>query len=169
LERKILITGGVKSGKSRFALEMARKLGEKTLFIATARPIDAEIREKIERHKKERGKEFITIEEPIKLAKVLKEATHLTAVIDCITLWLSNLFFELPDDQREKEIKDFIETAREFKGYIITVSNEVGWGIIPENRLSRLYQEELGMVNQKIASICNEVYLLVSGIPLRLK
>ncbi|GIW47564.1 MAG: adenosylcobinamide kinase/adenosylcobinamide phosphate guanyltransferase [Deltaproteobacteria bacterium] len=169
MERKILVTGGVKSGKSRFAVEMARKLGEEILFIATARPIDAEMREKIERHKKERGKEFITIEEPIKLAEILKETVYPIAVIDCITLWLSNLFFELPDDQRQKEIMDFIETAMEFKGHIITVSNEVGWGIIPENRLSRLYQEELGMVNQKIASICSEVYLLVSGIPLRLK
>ena len=167
---KILITGGVKSGKSRFALKIAREIekGEK-IFIATARPIDEEMEDKIEKHEKERGSDFQTVEEPIHLGDTLKKINQSTVVIDCLTLWLSNLFFEVRESEKLFEIESFIQALKEFGGNIIIVTNEVGWGIIPESETSRNYQAELGRLNQEVAEICDEVYVLISGIPSRVK
>jgi len=170
LGKKILLTGGVKSGKSRFALKIARELekGEK-IFIATARPIDEEMEDKIEKHKKERGSDFQTVEEPIHLGDTLKKINQSTVVIDCLTLWLSNLFFEVRESEKLFEIESFIQALKEFGGNIIIVTNEVGWGIIPESETSRNYQAELGRLNQEVAEICDVVYVLISGIPSRVK
>lgn len=167
---KILITGGVKSGKSRFALKIAREIekGEK-IFIATARPIDEEMEDKIEKHEKERGSDFQTVEEPIHLGDILTKINQSTVVIDCLTLWLSNLFFEVRESEKLFEIESFIQALKEFGGNIIIVTNEVGWGIIPESETSRNYQAELGRLNQEVAEICDEVYVLISGIPSRVK
>ena len=168
--KKILITGGVKSGKSRFALKIAREIEkEEKIFIATARPIDEEMEDKIEKHKKERGSDFQTVEEPIHLGDTLKKINQSTVVIDCLTLWLSNLFFEVRESEKLFEIESFIQALKEFGGNIIIVTNEVGWGIIPESETSRNYQAELGRLNQEVAEICDEVYVLISGIPLKIK
>ena len=168
--KKILITGGVKSGKSRFALKIAREIEkEEKIFIATARPIDEEMEDKIEKHKKERGNYFQTVEEPIHLGDTLKKINQSTVVIDCLTLWLSNLFFEVRESEKLFEIESFIQALKEFGGNIIIVTNEVGWGIIPESETSRNYQAELGRLNQEVAEICDEVYVLISGIPLKIK
>ena len=170
MARKILITGGIKSGKSRFALQLTREMekGEK-IFIATARPIDKEMEDKIEKHKKERGGDLKTVEAPIHLGDVLRTINPSTTVIDCLTLWLSNLFFEIKQEERLSEIEGFIGALEEFTGNEIIVTNEVGWGIIPADEISRRYQSELGNLNQKVAEICDEVYVLISGIPLRIK
>ena len=168
--KKILITGGVKSGKSRFALKIAREIEkEEKIFIATARPIDEEMEDKIEKHKKERGNYFQTVEEPIHLGDTLKKINQSTVVIDCLTLWLSNLFFEVRESEKLFEIESFIQALKEFGGNIIIVTNEVGWGIIPESETSRNYQAELGRLNQEVAEICDEVYVLISGIPSKIK
>ena len=185
MEKKILITGGVKSGKSRFALKLGREIEEvvpqppsllittpdprEKIFIATARPIDREMQDKIEKHKKERGNDFKTIEEPIRLGAVLEEINPSTVVIDCLTLWLSNLFFEASETEKLSEIENFIEELNKFGGNAIIVTNEVGWGIIPQDEISRRYQGELGSLNQKVGEICDEVYVLISGIPLKIK
>ena len=168
--KKILITGGIKSGKSRFALKIAREIekGEK-IFIATARPIDKEMEDKIATHKKVRGSDFQTVEEPIHLGAILKKINQSTVVIDCITLWLSNLFFELGQSEKLQEINIFIGALNEFKGNLIIITNEVGWGIIPADEISRRYQTELGSLNQRLGEICDEVYVLISGIPLKIK
>lgn len=168
--KKILITGGVKSGKSRFALKIAREIekGEK-IFIATARPIDEEMEDKIEKHEKERGSDFQTVEEPIHLGDILTKINQSTVVIDCLTLWLSNLFFEVRESEKLFEIESFIQALKEFGGNIIIVTNEVGWGIIPESETSRNYQAELGRLNQEVAEICDVVYVLISGIPSKIK
>jgi len=171
LGKKILITGGIKSGKSRFALQIAREIekGEK-IFIATARPIDREMEDKIGRHRKERKSDFKTMEVPIRLGEALKEVNpSSTAVIDCLTLWLSNLFFEVKGEDKTREIESFIRALGEFGGNVIIVSNEVGWGIIPGEEISRRYESELGSLNQKVAQVCDEVYVLISGVPLRIK
>jgi adenosylcobinamide kinase/adenosylcobinamide-phosphate guanylyltransferase len=170
LGKKILITGGIKSGKSAFALELARKIerGAK-FFIATARRIDREMEEKIERHQKERGSHFRTKEAPIHLGNALREVKHSTAVIDCLTLWLSNLFFELKEEEKLREVESLIEELNKYVGNAIIVTNEVGWGIIPADEISRSYQSELGSLNQRIAEICDEVYVLISGIALKVK
>ena len=166
--KKILITGGVKSGKSRFALKIAREIEkEEKIFIATARPIDEEMEDKIEKHKKERGSDFQTVEEPIHLGDTLKKINQSTVVIDCLTLWLSNLFFEVRESEKLFEIESFIQALKEFGGNIIIVTNEVGWGIIPESETSRNYQAELGRLNQEVAEICDVVYVLISGIPIK--
>ena len=168
--KKILITGGVKSGKSRFALKIAREIEkEEKIFIATARPIDEEMEDKIEKHEKERGSDFQTVEEPIHLGDILTKINQSTVVIDCLTLWLSNLFFEVRESEKLFEIESFIQALKEFGGNIIIVTNEVGWGIIPESETSRNYQAELGRLNQEVAEICDEVYVLISGIPSKIK
>jgi adenosylcobinamide kinase/adenosylcobinamide-phosphate guanylyltransferase len=170
LEKKILVTGGIKSGKSRFALRLARELetGEK-VFIATARSIDKEMEDKIEKHKKERGSEFKTIEESIHLGTILKKINPSTTVIDCLTLWLSTLFFEASEAEKLSEVESLIGALREFRGNAIIVTNEVGWGIIPSDEVSRKYQSELGSINQRVAKVCDEVYVMISGIPLKIK
>jgi len=170
LEKKVLITGGIKSGKSRFALKLAGEMDkEEKLFIATARPFDMEMQEKIEKHKRERGRDYKTLEEPIKIGAELKKSSPSTTVIDCLTLWLSNLIFETKETEKEKEIKEFIEVLEQFEGNLVIVTNEVGSGIISSNEVSRSYQSELGRINQDVAQICDNVYMLVSGIPLKIK
>lgn len=168
--KKILITGGIKSGKSRFALKLAREMGNgEKIFIATARSIDEDMEKKIEKHKEERGIDFKTIEAPIHLGNALSEVRHSTAVIDCLTLWLSNLFFEIKEEEKSRETDSFVEALNNFDGNAIIVTNEVGWGIIPADEISRRYQSELGSLNQRVAEICDEVYVLISGLPLRVK
>jgi adenosylcobinamide kinase/adenosylcobinamide-phosphate guanylyltransferase len=170
LGKKILITGGIKSGKSRFALNLANEIenGEK-FFVATGRAIDNEMLEKIEKHKKERGSGFKTLEEPTRLGTILKKIDPSTVILDCLTLWLSNLYFEVTESEKSIEIEDFIRTLKGFEGNLIIVTNEVGWGIIPGDETSRWYQVELGSLNQKVAEICDEVYVLISGISLKVK
>lgn len=170
MARKILITGGIKSGKSRFALQLTRDIetGEK-IFIATARPIDKEMEDKIEKHKKDRGDDLKTVEAPIHLGDVLRTINPSTAVIDCLTLWLSNLFFEVNEEEKLREIEGLIGAVKEFTANVIIVTNEVGWGIIPGDEISRKYQSELGKLNQQVAEMCDEMYVIISGIPLRIK
>ncbi|MER3446353.1 MAG: bifunctional adenosylcobinamide kinase/adenosylcobinamide-phosphate guanylyltransferase [Candidatus Dadabacteria bacterium] len=168
--KKVLITGGIKSGKSRFALELARGIEEaEKIFIATARPIDTEIENKIEKHRKERGNDFKTVEKAIHLGDTLKRINPKTAIIDCLTLWLSNLFFEVSETERLSEIENFIGELNKFGGNVIIVTNEVGCGIIPQDETSRSYQSELGILNQRTAQICDEVYMIISGTPMRIK
>jgi adenosylcobinamide kinase/adenosylcobinamide-phosphate guanylyltransferase len=170
MAKKILITGGVKSGKSRFALRLAREIekGEKIL-IAPARPIDREMEEKIRRHKKERGSDFKTVEAPIRVGDALSKLNSSTVIIDCLTLWLSNLFFELTEEEKSRELESFISGLKNFGGNMIIVTNEVGWGIIPGDETSRMYQSELGSLNQTVADVCDEVYLMISGIEIKVK
>jgi adenosylcobinamide kinase/adenosylcobinamide-phosphate guanylyltransferase len=170
LGKKILITGGIKSGKSRFALKIAREIeNEEKVFIATARAIDNEMQDKIEKHRKERGSEFKTIEEPTRLGVVLKTMGPSAVILDCLTLWLSNLYFEVSETEKSEEIEGLMIALKEFKGNLIIVTNEVGWGIITGDKTPRDYQAELGSINQKVAELCDEVYVLISGIPLRIK
>lgn len=168
--KKVLITGGVKSGKSSYALQLAKEMekGEK-IFMATARPIDEEMEHKINKHKKERGSDFKTIEAPIRLGDTLSAFSSSTVIIDCLTLWLSNLFYEVREEEKSREIESFMGALKEFRGNAIIVTNEVGWGIIPGDEISRKYQSELGSVNQKVAEVCDGVYVMISGIPLRIK
>ena len=168
MAKKILITGGIKSGKSSFALNLARKYKGQKTFLATARAFDKEMSEKIEKHKAERGNDFVTLEEHLRIGKIL-ENTYSLLVIDCVTIWLSNFYFEAHEREIEKYKNEFLEKLSKYSGNLIVVTNEVGSGIIPENSLSRKYQSELGKINQKIGEICDEVYFLVSGISMRVK
>lgn len=176
--RVIFITGGARSGKSSFALNEAKRLGGKKVYIATAEPLDEEMKDRIERHKKERGEDWLTIEEPLKISELIKElkGKYDVLLLDCLTLWLSNLI--LANKGLSGEIEEFITTLKDLKNppsfnlqpsALFIVSNEIGMGIVPENELARRFRDLAGMTNQKVAKIADEVYLVVSGIPLKIK
>ena len=162
----ILIGGGARSGKSRFALEKARSMGGSRAFVATATGSDDEMIVRIRQHREERGGEFTTIEEPIELARVISEAKFDVLVIDCLTLWLSNVMFQ----KKACEIDALERAVEAMRGTIIVVTNEVGSGIVPtDHALSREFRDQAGILNQRIAAIAQEVYFMVFGQALRIK
>ncbi len=168
--RTVFVIGGARSGKSAFALEKAGSFPGKKAYIATAEPLDDEMKERIEKHRVERGEDWETFEEPIKMARVLKEmgSSYNAAVIDCLTLWLSNLILGTEDS--EEEIESFLSSLSDGDHPpLFVVSNEVGMGIVPDNALSRKFRDLAGHLNRKVAGIADEVYLVTAGIPLRIK
>lgn len=182
MKRVIFIIGGARSGKSRFALQLAnnfpfREAGHKEgaiypmrkAYIATAQAIDDEMRERIERHKKERSGEWTTLEEPLNISTLISDINRSYDIIllDCLTLWLSNLLLNNKDV--ETEIGSFISSLSNMHCSLLIVSNEVGLGIVPDNALSRRFRDLSGYLNQKMAAIADEVYLVTAGIPLRIK
>jgi adenosylcobinamide kinase/adenosylcobinamide-phosphate guanylyltransferase len=163
----VLIGGGSRSGKTRHALAMARARGRKLAFLATAQALDDEMRERIAAHRLERGIGFTTIEEPIELPDAVERhsAAFDTMVVDCLTLWLSNLIVgggEIPTDR-------LIAVSLKSAAEVIFVTNEVGSGIVPDNELGRRFRDEAGWMNQKIAEAAAEVYWMIFGCPLRVK
>jgi adenosylcobinamide kinase/adenosylcobinamide-phosphate guanylyltransferase len=163
----ILVGGGSRSGKSRHALQLARGRGSSLAFIATAQPLDDEMRERIGLHRRERGADFTTIEEPIALSAAIEHhSTEFDAlVVDCLTLWLSNIMsFDI-----EPLSGKLIESALASPAQVIFVTNEVGCGIIPDTALARRFRDEAGRLNQRVAEAASEVYWMVFGCALRLK
>ncbi len=165
MSKKIFITGGVKAGKSSYALNIARGFKGKKVFVATAQALDDEMSLRIERHKRERGIEFETVEEPVDLPEVLRGVKCDVVVVDCLTVWCGNLFFH----NRLELVVDFTETFKHLAFNVVVVSNEVGLGVIPENKLARKYIDVLGRLNQKIAQLSDVVIFMVSGMPMFLK
>lgn len=166
----VLITGGARSGKSSFALREALKVRGKRAFIATAEATDSEMKERIERHKQDRGNGWITYEEPLKIAEILRdrERDHRVLVIDCLTLWLANVM-QSPLDA-DTEIDHLVSSLKGMsEGRVFIVSNEVGMGIVPENELARRFRDLAGRLNQRIAAASDEVYVTFSGIPVKIK
>ncbi len=163
----ILIGGGSRSGKSRYALEKALEVDGTRAFIATAQAFDEEMAARIQRHREDRDKGFATIEEPIELARTVAKASFDVVVVDCLTLWLSNIMLANADCDRK--IEELIETSQSATKTVIYVTNEVGSGIVPDNALARDFRDRAGFLNQCVASIAQEVYLMVFGQPLRVK
>lgn len=168
-----LITGGVKSGKSAYALKLGKDLGSKHAFIATATAGDDEMKRKIAAHRAERAGSWQTYEEPCDIASVLKRIApeYDMVLIDCMTLWVSNLLtlHNLGDDEIEAAFSGFIRALDNAACRVIVVSNEVGLGIMPADRLSRRYQNFLGAVNSRIAGVADSVYMMISGLPVKIK
>jgi len=164
----ILVTGGMKSGKSTFALNLALKY-TKRAFLATGVPFDDEMRLRIEKHKAERKELFDTFEEPVNVTEVLKNIDDKYDVIlfECLTTYLGNLYYYQLDVQ--ERIDRLVDVLTNIKCEVIIVTNEVGWGIIPENPTARQYAEMLGKTNTRLAKLAKEVYLVVSGIGVRIK
>ncbi|MCS7164442.1 MAG: bifunctional adenosylcobinamide kinase/adenosylcobinamide-phosphate guanylyltransferase [Thermodesulfovibrio sp.] len=165
------IIGGVKSGKTSFALKKAENKGNKNCYyIATARAIDEEMKERIERHKRERGSHWTTIEEPIKIGEIINKLPEKSIlVVDCLNTWITNLLVE--GFEYEDFVESFINSVlknRE-KIEIFIVANEVGLGIVPENELSRRFIDIAGTLNQRIMNICDKAYFMIAGIPLEIK
>jgi len=196
MSRKIIsILGGARSGKSAYALKEASKFLGKKVYIATAEALDEEMKERIEKHKRERRKDWDACEEPLKISEAIKktEGRYQIIVVDCLTLWLSNVMHA--GLNIETEIEHLISslatihsptnqpyfnktmklTPPLLKGgggdyqVIYIVSNEVGMGIVPENEMSRRFRDMAGLLNQKIAEVADEVYMVVAGIPIKIK
>jgi adenosylcobinamide kinase / adenosylcobinamide-phosphate guanylyltransferase len=170
MQKVALVLGGSRSGKSAFALKEASVFPGKKAFIATAEGLDQEMLFRIEKHKKERGKDWITHEEPLLISGLIRDIGDRYAVIlvDCLTLWLSNIMHAGYDVQSvTKELSSIVGENRAASLYII--SNEVGLGLVPESSLAREYRDNLGILNQEIAKVATDVYFMAAGIPLRLK
>lgn len=161
-----LIGGGGRSGKSTFALQLARELGPRRAFIATAEAFDDEMRTRIAHHRAERP-DFTTIEEPLDLARALSEAASRfdVIVVDCLTLWVSNLMLR---GNLEIE-KEFCRLLDAIAAPTILVTNEVGCGIVPDNALARQFRDLAGRVNQRAAARADIVYYMAFGLPIKIK
>ena len=167
------VTGGARSGKSSFALQLAAPY-VKRVFLATAETFDDEMRQRIGKHREERGEQFTTVEEPVALDRALRQLPEGTDVVllDCLTVWTGNLMHYgegKGDEEIEKQIGLFLDALRHPPCDIILVSNEVGMGIVPENAMARRFRDIAGIINQRVASLATEAWLLCSGMPLRLK
>lgn len=167
----VLVGGGARSGKSRFALEYTRPRFERRGFVATAQALDAEMAQRIRLHRAERGPDWTTIEEPIEIVDAMtREASRFDVfVVDCLTFWLSNVLLEDKREPRTEIQKLKIWLQRRNNPPIILVTNEVGCGIVPENAMARRYRDLAGEMNQELAAIADEVYWMVFGIPMAVK
>lgn len=168
----ILITGGARSGKSKFALELASNLSSQITFIATASSSDSEMEERISLHRKSRPSHWKTVEEKKDVATVLSQinSPQNVAVIDCLTLLISNLLLDgKKEAQILKQIKKIAEEGTTCNKATIVVSNQVGWGIVPSTKLGREFRDIAGRADQIISSKASKVYLLVAGVPWKLK
>ncbi len=168
----ILITGGARSGKSRLAERIVSSFGSPIGYLATCEARDAEMDQRIIRHRERRGAEWTTLEEPLRLTETLVAADgRFNAIlVDCITLWLSNLLLTHDDPVKVLTVvRDFAVSAPRLATPLILVTNEVGMGIVPENRLARLFRDLAGEANELLAATADEVHLVVSGIPLKIK
>jgi adenosylcobinamide kinase / adenosylcobinamide-phosphate guanylyltransferase len=172
VNQKILVLGGCRSGKSAHALRLAEQMGPRRLFVATCVPRDEEMRERVYRHQRERGESWQTLEVPVTLADAVatRSASAEVMLVDCLTLWLSNLLMETDDEARLRRHVDVLARAvAAAPNAIILVSNEVGAGIVPENRLARRYRDLAGWTNQAMAAVCDRVVWTVAGIPVTIK
>ena len=169
MKRIILITGGQRSGKSSFAEKKTHELTTSPVYLATARIWDEEFRKRVERHQKNRGPEWINIEEEKELSR--HQVKDNVVLIDCVTLWCTNFFFDLDADVEaalqavKQEFDNFIRQDATF----IFVTNEIGSGAVSENAIQRRFTDLQGWMNQYIASKADQVYLMVSGIPVPIK
>lgn len=167
--RRVLVLGGARSGKSRTALQLTEASSEKKVFIATAQAYDDEMRERITRHQLERDTSWQTREAPLDLAEAIRTnaGPGRTVLVDCLTLWLSNLMLAERDAERETDI--LVETVKAAAGPLVLVSNEVGQGIVPATPLGRRFRDEQGRLNQRIAEACEAVVFVAAGCPILLK
>ena len=165
----IFILGGARSGKSHRALELARDMAPDRVFVATAEASDAEMAERIERHRVDRGSGFSTVEAPLELVEALEAAAspNRVAVVDCLTLWLSNLMHYGRDvDAKTAALTRFLDRP---PGSVILVSNETGMGLVPDTPLGREFRDAQGSLNQAVAAVCQRVEFMVAGLPMVLK
>jgi adenosylcobinamide kinase / adenosylcobinamide-phosphate guanylyltransferase len=167
----ILVTGGARSGKSLYAELRAAELGDRRLYVATAEAKDEEMVQRIAEHKKRRGNDWTTVEEPLELSAVLRAQLGRTdcALVDCLTIWLSNLLLHRNAECAGEQLDELVETLPRLDFHVVLVTNEVGWGIVPDNVLARQFRDLAGRANQRIAAAASEVVLTVAGIPMIVK
>lgn len=178
-----LIIGGARSGKSTLAEKRAGESGLRVIYVATAQALDSEMSRRIAQHRTRRPAGWALVESPLALATTLQQnaAVDVCLLVDCLTLWLSNLLFagaaakqaesgqSIDCPLLEHEIRALVDTLPQLPGKIIIVSNEVGWGIVPMAAVSRLFADEQGRLNQRVAVVCDRVTMVAAGLPLVLK
>ncbi|MDB5622464.1 MAG: cobU [Devosia sp.] len=170
MQRHVLVLGGARSGKTALAERLAIRSGGKPAYLATAEALDSEMRDRVATHQRGRAGRFTTIEEPLALSQALTRAAldHDVVLVDCLTLWITNLLIANKDvagavSELSATLTE-LDTAR-----IILVSNEVGLGIVPDNALARTFRDLAGSAHQRLAEICDDVYFVVAGLPMTLK
>ena len=171
-KKLILITGGCRSGKSRYAVDLAKELNKKTVYIATMTFKDAEMKERIKAHQKARPAEWQTVEEGKDIDTILMNLNGLCDVVllDCLTMMTSNLLLELNDEKKViQQIESLLKVIDDSDMTVLVVTNEVGSGIVPDKKLGRNFRDLAGCVNQLFAQAADEVYLMVAGIGLKIK
>lgn len=167
-----LLLGGARSGKSRYAVEQARVIGGLAAVVATARAVDRDMAARIARHRAERPAQWVTLEEPLDVAAACRRAarSHDLVIVDCVTVWVSNLMERGDDDTLVlAAVDDLAKLLRERLVSIILVSNEVGQGVHPPTELGRRFRDLLGLVNQRLAAAADRVTLMVAALPLTVK
>jgi adenosylcobinamide kinase / adenosylcobinamide-phosphate guanylyltransferase len=169
LTKSLLVLGGARSGKSRYAQRLAEASGRHPVLIATAEAGDAEMAGRIAGHAAARDARWVLVEEPVALAEALRREARADriVVVDCVTLWLGKVLLSGLDPS--SAMQDLAETVRNLHGPVIFVSNEVGGGIVPDNALARAFRDAQGLLNQALAEVCEAVVLVSAGIALRLK
>lgn len=183
----VLVTGGARSGKSSFAEEIMLKLEGQKLYIATAIPFDEEMKERIQKHQSSRPADWETYEGYKNLDLVIKDKVPKVQgiLLDCVTLWLTNLLFDYAgatdldaldqdaichlEQQILLELQKFLDEVKKTEATVVLVTNEIGMGIVPENKLSRIFRDLQGRMNQLLGKASDEVYLVVCGIPMAIK
>ena len=168
---KQLVLGGVRSGKSKLAEQLATDSGKSVIYIATAKAHDKEMTDRIQKHQNQRPESWQTVEEEIYLADALQK--HSTAdkciLVDCMTLWLTNLLMHDNPELLEIELRKLVQAVSEHKEDIVFVSNETGMGIVPLGELTRRYCDEAGLLHQQLATHCDRVIISIAGLPMTLK
>lgn len=170
--QKILVIGGCRSGKSTHALQRAEAIGNRRLFVATCVPRDKEMQARVDKHRQERDDSWEILEVPVDLPDAILRHSPSADVmlVDCLTLWLNNVLMETQNaDEIRKHIDGLAEAVKKAPHAIVLVSNEVGAGIVPENKLARLYRDLAGWTNQAVAKVCDRVIWTVAGIPVTIK
>lgn len=175
----VLVTGGARSGKSSFAEKYVAKYGKNIAYIATAQVFDQEMRFRVDLHQKRRPANWHTFEAPFDAHEAISEAAgdHDAILFDCMTLYMSNILFSLPDIDdsarnyalAKEKVELLIAAAKRSSSMVVFVTNEVGSGIVPENHLAREYRDLAGLANQMVAAAADKVFLVVSGIPVDVK
>ena len=165
----VLVLGGARSGKSAFAERLVVETGLSRHYIATGRAWDDEMRARIAQHREDRGEGWETHEEPLALAERIAQVARAdrAVLVDCLTLWLTNLMLEERDIAQE--FNGLCEAIKGAPGKLVFVSNEVGLGIVPENRMAREFRDHAGRLHQKVAALVPDVYFIAAGLPLKMK
>lgn len=168
--RHVLVLGGARSGKTSFAERLAMRVGERPLYLATAEALDPEMRERVATHQRQRQGRFATLEEPIEVTNAIIQASksHDVVLVDCLTLWITNLLGAGGDVAGQiEELVAALPGIRSTR--VILVSNEVGLGIVPDNALARSFRDLAGAAHQRLGEICADAYFVAAGLPLTLK
>lgn len=163
----VLVLGGARSGKSRYAESLLTARPGPWVYVATAEVLDAEMADRVSRHRNDRGPGWITVEEPLDLAGVLRQRQGAPVLVDCLTLWLSNLLGA--DRDIDVAVHGLLTALGETTGTTVLVSNEVGLGIVPDNALARAFRDHAGRLHQRVAAQASRVVLTVAGLPVPVK